>query len=303
MYKVPSTNINLICHACTIGGDLEKFANNNEISLGLYKLNKFLCPAYLDIELVPSNGGSDDESMDDATKPAASKETDESQQDFDKGKQTKQSDNTTTKQEQEKPMATNNTGGTKADEDDKGVKAMDCDDEHQKTKKGEDDNRSVQSESTETNKNGGSKKCETHDNNSSVRMEDNTLYMDVHLNIPATTDKSSPMAPIATLSTRLEGWWKGMQVMDDTFKLHTVDPNFKSQKVMHHPNDFPTNKLAELKEFFKGARPIPEGGKLFLKIKASFKQSTKELVGNAQWAHSEKRNCFANHPFKPVMSI
>ena len=73
--------------------------------------------------------------MDDATKPAASKETDESQQDFDKGKQTKQSDNTTTKQDQEKPMATNNTGGTKADEDDKGVKAMDCGDEHQKTKK------------------------------------------------------------------------------------------------------------------------------------------------------------------------
>ena len=100
------------------------------------------------------------------------------------------------------------------------------------------------------------------------------------------------MAPIATLSTRLEGWWKGMQVMDDTFKLHTADPNFKSQKVMHHPNDFPTNKLAELKEFFKGARPIPEGGKLFLKIKASFKQSTKELVGNAQWAHSEKKELF-----------
>ena len=83
-----------------------------------------------------------------------------------------------------------------------------------------------------------------------------------------------------------------MQVMDDTFKLHTVDPNFKSQKVMHHPNDFPSNKLAELKEFFKGARPIPEGGKLFLKIKASFKQSTKELVGNAQWAHSEKKELF-----------
>ena len=36
-YKIPSTNINLICHACTIGGDLEKFAHDNEVSLGLYK--------------------------------------------------------------------------------------------------------------------------------------------------------------------------------------------------------------------------------------------------------------------------
>ena len=79
------------------------------------------------------------------------------------------------------------------------------------------------------------------------------LYMDLHLNVPATTDKSSPIAPIATLSTRLEGWLKGMQEMDETFKLHTVDRNYKSQKVLHHQKDYPTNKLAELKEFFKGA--------------------------------------------------
>ena len=62
-------------------------------------------------------------------------------------------------------------------------------------------------------------------------MEDNLLYMDVHLNILATTDKSSPMALIATLSTCLEGWWRGMQEMDNTFTLHTWDENYKSQKV------------------------------------------------------------------------
>ena len=124
-------------------------------------------------------------------------------------------------------------------------------------------------------------------------MEDNLLYyMDLHLNIPATTDKSSPVAPIATLSSRLEGWWQETQEMDESFKLHSVDPNHKSHKVMHHPKDFPTNKLAELKEFFKGAWPGPHGGKLYLKIEALFKQSPKELVGNAQWSHSEKKEMF-----------
>ena len=58
---------------------------------------------------------------------------------------------------------------------------------------------------------------------------------------------------------------------------------------MHHHEDFPINKLAELKEFLKGARPVPDNRKLFSKIKASLKQSTKELVGNAQWSHSEKK--------------
>ena len=81
-------------------------------------------------------------------------------------------------------------------------------------------------------------------------MEDNLLSMDLHLNIPATTDKSSSIAPIPTLSTRVEGWIKGKQEMDETFKLHTIDPNHKSQKVMHRQKDYPTNKLAELKELF-----------------------------------------------------
>ena len=80
--------------------------------------------------------------------------------------------------------------------------------------------------------------------------------------------------------------------MDGTFKLHSVDPNHKIQKVLHHQKDFPKDKLAEIKEFFKGARPIPEGGKLFMKIKASFKQAPKELIGNAQWFHSEKKELF-----------
>ena len=272
-YKTPSTTVNLICHACAIGGDLKKFVNNNEISLGLYKLNRFIRPAYPKIILVPSTGDeSEEEEAPEGTKKSS---FDDSNDDSSKKYATK---------------------------DDNGVKPMECDDEEGDKGKKTDERENKkkidnddQSASTVTNKNGGQDNTQELDNNpdqTNVQMEDNLLYMDLHLNIPATTDKSSPIAPIATLSTRLEGWLKGMQEMDDTFKLHTVDPNHKSQKVMHHQKDFPTNKLAELKEFFKGARPIPDGGKVFLKIKASFKQSPKELIGNAQWSHSEKKELF-----------
>ena len=80
--------------------------------------------------------------------------------------------------------------------------------------------------------------------------------------------------------------------MDSSFKLHTVDPAHSSQKVLHHPDDFPTTNMSEIKEFFKGARPITDGGKIFLKIKASFKRPVEDLVGNAYWYHSEKKELF-----------
>ena len=100
------------------------------------------------------------------------------------------------------------------------------------------------------------------------------------------------MAAIATVSAQLESWLQSIQEMDGTFKLHLVDPNHKIQKVLHHQKDFPKDKMAEIKEFFKGARPVPDGGKLYMKIKASFKQSSKQLVGNALWFHSEKKELF-----------
>ena len=78
----------------------------------------------------------------------------------------------------------------------------------------------------------------------------------------------------------------------NTFKLHTVDPEYKTQKVLHDLKDFPKDKLTDIKSFFKGARPLPNGGKLFMRIKASFKQPTNELVGNAEWFHTAKKELF-----------
>ena len=56
--------------------------------------------------------------------------------------------------------------------------------------------------------------------------------------------------------------------------------------------DFPKDKLMDIKAFFKGARPLPHGGKIFLWIKASFKQPTNELIGNAEWFHTAKKKLF-----------
>ena len=239
-YKIPSTNVNLICQACAIGGDLKKFVNNNEISLGLYKLNKFLRPQYPKIILVPSTG----EDSSDEENPTDEKSTGQlsTKGNDDPNKKTQSTD------------SSDDNGVKSMDRDEEEDKGKEVDDKGKDTKKGEDNDE--QSESTITNKNGGKEttmECDDKRDQTSVQMEDNLLYMDLHLNVPATSDKSSPIALIATLSTQLEGWLKGMQEMDETFKLHTVNPNYKSQKVLHHQKDYPTNKLAELKEFFKGA--------------------------------------------------
>ena len=91
--------------------------------------------------------------------------------------------------------------------------------------------------------------------------------------------------------------------MDNSFKLHTVDPAHQSQKVLHDLDNFPMSNMNKVKEFFKGARPISGGGKVFLKIKASFKTPVEELLGNTQWYHSEKRKCLENLQYKHAMSI
>ena len=127
--------------------------------------------------------------------------------------------------------------------------------------------------------------------------------MDVHLNIPPTQDNSGQMAAIETLTARLLSWTQGIQELDNSFKLHTVDPGHQSQKVLHDLDNFPTSNMNEVKEFFKGAQPISDGGKVFLKIKASFKKSAEELLGNAQWYHSEKRSYSKNPQSKPVTLI
>ena len=117
-------------------------------------------------------------------------------------------------------------------------------------------------------------------------------YMDVHLMVPPTNNSSSPIQAIETLTKRLEEWLQGVQSIQQSFKLHTVDLESQVQTIIHHQSDFPSS-LPDIKQFFKGARPIPKGGKIYTTIKASFKGTPKELMGSTEWYHSINRERFA----------
>jgi hypothetical protein len=50
--------------------------------------------------------------------------------------------------------------------------------------------------------------------------------------------------------------------------------------------------LSELKKYFKGAFPKPKGGRLFLRIKASFDDPLSDLLANVGWYHQQSQESF-----------
>ena len=61
-----------------------------------------------------------------------------------------------------------------------------------------------------------------------MQLEDDPIFMDVHINIPPTKENTGPMSVIATMSSRLLKWVQGIQEMDNSFKLHTVNLAYPS---------------------------------------------------------------------------
>ena len=59
-------------------------------------------------------------------------------------------------------------------------------------------------------------------------MEDNLLYMDVHLNIPKTKDATNPMAAIATVSAWLESWLQYFSASQENEKSY-IDNSTKTK--------------------------------------------------------------------------
>ena len=131
--------------------------------------------------------------------------------------------------------------------------------------------------------------------NTTRKTNDNTVtpptYMDLHLMIPPVESKASPAEIIECLRERLSSWLQGVQSLEQSFKLHTVDPNNQVQSVVHSPSEFPKS-LSEIKDYFKGARPLPKGGKVFMKIKASFQGSIKTILSGTDWYHKNNNEVF-----------
>jgi hypothetical protein len=116
------------------------------------------------------------------------------------------------------------------------------------------------------------------------------IYMDLHLNIIPTRAEGME-APVQTLAGTLKQWMKGIQEMEPTFKLHTVDPTAQNQTMIHRLNEFPT-KLQDIQCFFSKAKPLIKGGKLYMRILASFQGSPGELTEKVKWYHQARQERF-----------
>ena len=122
--------------------------------------------------------------------------------------------------------------------------------------------------------------------------KDNTIhskFFDVHLIDIKPDGKDDTMASmINRLLRRLKMWMELMQQLNSSFRLLTINPEADTQTILHDLSTFPLN-IAEAKNFFQGARPLPAGERLFLKVHAEYTGSTKNLLENAYYYHSENR--------------
>lgn len=118
------------------------------------------------------------------------------------------------------------------------------------------------------------------------------VYCDLHITIKGVSAGASITEGTQAISNACKKFMKEMQSVDPTFKLHSWDPDAKEQLTLHSINAFPDN-LAELKTFFKGARPIPDGGKSYLKVLISVsKRQVSSLLDEVQWYFRGRKEHF-----------
>jgi hypothetical protein len=84
--------------------------------------------------------------------------------------------------------------------------------------------------------------------------------------------------------------------MEPSFKLHTVDPTHESQTVLNDSRTHDWTRFGDIKKFFRGAFPKPKGGRLFLRVKASFNGTLPDLLGSVGWYYREAKKliCLAS---------
>ena len=114
-----------------------------------------------------------------------------------------------------------------------------------------------------------------------------TKYIDVQLQIVASTSDDA-MEPLTKLAEKLRKWMKGVQQICPSFKLHTVDPKHENQATLHVIDELDWKKLSDIKQYFRGAQPKPKGGRLFLRVKASFDMTLTDFLGNIEWYHQNQ---------------
>jgi hypothetical protein len=128
----------------------------------------------------------------------------------------------------------------------------------------------------------------TIDGGTSVATEAETMkYIDIQLNIDSAGAAAKPKEVADMLVAKCKEWFETIQTFNESFKLHTADPK-ENQLVCHHKKDFPKT-VADIKNFFKGARPKPQGGRLYMKVKASFNGPVSRLLSEVDWYHRQNK--------------
>jgi hypothetical protein len=122
---------------------------------------------------------------------------------------------------------------------------------------------------------------------SCLQSENKQIYMDLHLNVPATPKDKGPPEVIATLQKRLLKFIIDVQGVRASFKLHTINPNAKNILTLDSPERLPET-LIEIQNIFLNAKPLRNGGKLYMKVLVSHDCSTEALYAQTEWFHQEE---------------
>jgi hypothetical protein len=116
------------------------------------------------------------------------------------------------------------------------------------------------------------------------------VYINVNLNVKPVAEKNFS-APIDAALKCCREFLEIIQKVEPSFKLHSWDPDAPEQLICHAMDDFPKT-LADLKAYFKQARPMPKGGKLFMKILASYHGDFKSIASQVNWYFQDRNEQF-----------
>lgn len=121
-----------------------------------------------------------------------------------------------------------------------------------------------------------------------LKVVTDKLYLDVHLSLPKQEVKQTLEDALLTLFEKLKSWFEQMQWVSPTFLFTTIDPDGPLITELRDATQFPT-KYAEIRNFFKQASPWPFGGKLYMKVRASFDGTSKQLLQEATYYHQPQK--------------
>ena len=123
------------------------------------------------------------------------------------------------------------------------------------------------------------------------------IYLDIQLVIPAPKTKPDPDVALATPAKKLKDWFGMIHQFCPSFALNTIDPDSETITVLRDIKKFPTTYM-DIKSFFKQAATKPKGGRLFMKVLATFNDTPEKLINAVDWYHKAERERISISPIQ-----